>query len=112
MFRWSLRSRDRKTKADTATTALTIGVTKKEDKDGDDKQNGDGDEVDRHMLDGQMVQEMDAQGRAALQEMDTGTQDAKGVVHRGGIAELSAEEPRVAAELPGEQAGGKDHQGK
>lgn len=62
---------------------------------------GGGRKDDVPILDGQMRQEMDAQGRAALYEIGTGGQDVKGAVQRGGVSELPGE--MGVAELSGER---------
>ncbi|KAL4890864.1 hypothetical protein BDV59DRAFT_183800 [Aspergillus ambiguus] len=103
-FLWRRRRRGRGTPSEQlhdgegesgGSAVATVGE-KKEDVGGGGDKGGD-----PPLLDGHMRQEMDAQGRAALHEMDTnaGDPDAKGVVHRGGVAELPAE--MRLAELPG-----------
>ncbi|GAB1211493.1 hypothetical protein ATERTT37_000608 [Aspergillus terreus] len=62
---------------------------------------GGGRKDDVPILDGQMRQEMDAQGRAALYEIGTGGQDVKGAVQRRGVSELPGE--MGVAELSGER---------
>ncbi|KAG2411882.1 hypothetical protein HFD88_009438 [Aspergillus terreus] len=62
---------------------------------------GGGRKDDVPILDGQMRQEMDAQGRAALYEIGTGGQDVKGAVQRGSVSELPGE--MGVAELSGER---------